>query len=649
MKWTIGNRLYVGFGAMTLLIGGLGFMSFRNAMQAQHTADQLSDAARELADSAELGTLVVRSRAAINRFQIEPSDANRNNYLDVVKQAQAEFEQAATEIDDPEGKRLLEETAKNYKSFTEAGDEMLKLTTDRYDVFTNQGGPAGAKLSQNLATLAQQAKADNDAARALTLTELRADVNQVRTLIARFFSLNEPADLQTANELKASIGSRLAQFGAGLPDGEFKSAVQGAQRDAEAYFATSTKVSELARAADVAREQRLFPAGDATTKANGAMQAGIIKHASEVEQQAAAAATAAKLMVGVVTGVAILVGAMCAFFIARSIIKPINLVIARLKDIAEGEGDLTQRVDENRGDELGVLGKWFNVFVVRIQNLMVEVAGSSKQVAAASTQIAASAEEMAAGLDKQTQQTQQVSAAVEEMSASVVEVAKKSSDAAGNAQQAGQQASQGGEVVMQTVTEMKSIAQTVAQSAQNVNELGKKSEQIGQIIAVINDIADQTNLLALNAAIEAARAGEHGRGFAVVADEVRKLAERTTTATEEVARSIREIQSQTSAAVEGIEAGTKKVSSGVQLASSAGQALEQIVSGSRSLQSMVQAIAAAAEEQSAASTQISKSVESINAVTREAAEGAQQSSKAAADLSAQAENLQRLVGKFKIA
>jgi methyl-accepting chemotaxis protein len=237
---------------------------------------------------------------------------------------------------------------------------------------------------------------------------------------------------------------------------------------------------------------------------------------------------------------------------------------------------------------------------------------------------------------------------MEEMSASVVEVARKSTDACRTAEEAGSQATEGGNVVEKTVVEMKGIADQVTESARSVNNLGKKSEQIGQIISVINDIADQTNLLALNAAIEAARAGEHGRGFAVVADEVRKLAERTTTATEEVARSIREIQTDTGAAVGCIEEGTKKVQSGVQFATNAGEALRKIVQGSENVRQMVQSIAAAAEEQSAAGEQISKSVEQINAVTRESAEGAQQSSKAAAELSKQAELLERLVGRFKV-
>jgi methyl-accepting chemotaxis protein len=165
---------------------------------------------------------------------------------------------------------------------------------------------------------------------------------------------------------------------------------------------------------------------------------------------------------------------------------------------------------------------------------------------------------------------------------------------------------------------------------------------------VINDIADQTNLLALNAAIEAARAGEHGRGFAVVADEVRKLAERTTTATKEVAQSINAIQTETDTAVKRMNAGTQRVDEGVVLAEKAGESLHAIVEGSDKVARLIQSIAAASEEQSTTSQIISQNVDSINSVTRQSAEGAQQAALAANQLSEKSEQLQCLVGQFKL-
>lgn len=332
---------------------------------------------------------------------------------------------------------------------------------------------------------------------------------------------------------------------------------------------------------------------------------------------------------------------------SRAILRSVLPIVERAKQIADK--DLTGvPLPVRTKDELGQLTIAVNQMSESLVAMVAEVNNSANEVASAATQIAASSEEMAAGMNEQTQQVTQISSAIEEMSASVVEVARKSAEAATNATESGRVAQEGGTVVKQTIEGMQAINEAVSASAISVQELGKRGEQIGQIIDVINDIADQTNLLALNAAIEAARAGEHGRGFAVVADEVRKLADRTTKATEEIAQSIQAIQTETMQAVERMNTGTQQVRTGVERAQQAGASLEEIVNKARSVAEMIQSIAAAAEEQSAASEQVSRNVESISAVTRQASEGAGQAAAAAAQLSTKAEQLQRLVGQFKL-
>ena len=249
---------------------------------------------------------------------------------------------------------------------------------------------------------------------------------------------------------------------------------------------------------------------------------------------------------------------------------------------------------------------------------------------------------------EQSSQTEQVSSAVEEMSSTIQDVAGKGADAAGVAQSAGSRAQHGGQTVSRTAEGINQLAEVVRGATDAVGDLGHRAEQIGQIIDVINDIADQTNLLALNAAIEAARAGEHGRGFAVVADEVRKLAERTTGATAEVAESITAIQERTKDAVERMKSGNERAEQGVTLAGEAGDSLREIVAGAEQVVGAINSIAAATEEQASASEQISRSVEGIRSVARQSAEGVEQAASAASELSNKAEHLAEMIARFRL-
>ena len=311
------------------------------------------------------------------------------------------------------------------------------------------------------------------------------------------------------------------------------------------------------------------------------------------------------------------------------------------------QGDLTVQLQEvNRDDVIGRLYSGFNSLVRNIRETILTTSEAVQATASASSEISASAEQMAAGSQEQSAQTSEVAAAVEQMATTILQTTRNATTAAELSKKAGLSASNGGEVVKQTVEGMNRIAKVVSNASDIVKELGNSSSQIGEIVQVINDIADQTNLLALNAAIEAARAGEQGRGFAVVADEVRKLAERTTKATKEIAAMIKHIQDNTGNAVESMEAGTKEVESGRELAGKAITALDEIIGSTNKTIDVINQVAAASEEQSSAAEQISRSVEGISSVTNESASGIQQIAKASEDLSNLTTNLQNLVSKF---
>jgi methyl-accepting chemotaxis protein len=339
-------------------------------------------------------------------------------------------------------------------------------------------------------------------------------------------------------------------------------------------------------------------------------------------------------------------------FMNRIVIRPLKEFVLQSERVAEGDlgyldtPELSKRM--NSGDEIGQMARAFGKMIGGLRELIGQVREASSAVASSSSEISASAEQMAAGAVEQTSQAGEVAAAVEQMTKTIVENSKNASTTAQTAKKAKDAAGRGGVVVDETIGGMKHIAEVVQKSSSTVEALGKSSDQIGEIVGVIEDIADQTNLLALNAAIEAARAGDQGRGFAVVADEVRKLAERTTKATKEIATMIKTIQLDTSGAVASMLEGRREVDAGIRLADKAGGALKEIVTISQSLTDMVTQIAAAGEQQSKASEQISRNVESISAVTGQTASGTQQIARASEDLNRLTEQLQDLVVRFKL-
>lgn len=329
-----------------------------------------------------------------------------------------------------------------------------------------------------------------------------------------------------------------------------------------------------------------------------------------------------------------------------AIVNPINEsgeVLGRM-----ASGDLTARMKGEYHGDYALVKKSINTLGDSFCEAISDVSKAVQATADAAREILSSTEQMAAGAQEQSAQSTEVAGGVEEMAKTILETTKNSSSAAEYAKEAGMTAKDGGKVVTETIEGMDRISERVRKSAETVQALGKSSDEIGEIIQVIDGIADQTNLLALNAAIEAARAGEQGRGFAVVADEVRKLAERTTTATKEIAAMIKQIQKGTSIAVNSMDEGTKEVERGKELTDKAGESLQKIINAAERVVDVVTQVAAASEQQSGAAEQISKNIETISSVTHENANGIQQIAHASEDLNNLTLNLQELISRFKI-
>jgi methyl-accepting chemotaxis protein len=355
-------------------------------------------------------------------------------------------------------------------------------------------------------------------------------------------------------------------------------------------------------------------------------------------------AVLAVVAIGVVLG-GILIGLL--FWLSRSlVINPLNEAVAAAGKIANG--DLSNLVTTRREDEIGALLNALGHMQESLRQMIGNITSNAQCISELSASLSATSNDVASQSGQQSEAAASTAAAVEELTTSIEHMAESARDSFALAQEAGETAKRGAGIVSQASAEMGNIAESVNQSSQRILSLGEHSANISTIAGVIKEIADQTNLLALNAAIEAARAGEQGRGFAVVADEVRKLAERTAKSTDEITTMIGAIQSETKYAVETMHQGQQRVDTGVAMAGEAGRSMGEISRGSERVVDAVNSISAALQQQSASSGLIASNVEKIASMSEQNAIAIQDVANASDQLRASAGSLQAAVAQFRI-
>lgn len=378
----------------------------------------------------------------------------------------------------------------------------------------------------------------------------------------------------------------------------------------------------------------------------------------------------------IIMGVTLVIAIIIIIIMNRTIARPLVLVSRQLKEIAEGEGDLTRELTVRSRDEVGDLANSFNRMLQNLRSLIHQVGLNAEQVAASAEELTASSEqtskateqiastihEMAEGSKQQVHSVENSSRIARESLIGIQQIAANTQSVTSIAVQTSEMAVDGNRLLHAAESQMTTINQTFTGLSKVIRSLGERSQEIGQISEVITGIAGQTNLLALNAAIEAARAGEHGRGFAVVADEVRKLAEQCSLSAQQISELIATIQRETGAAVESMEKGTQEVADGIQGVNAAGQSFKQIQQSIEEVTTQIQEVSAAAQQMFAGTEQIVHAISVIEEVAKEAASGTENVSAAAeeqmasmeeisssaATLSNMAEELQLLIGRFKV-
>ncbi len=337
-----------------------------------------------------------------------------------------------------------------------------------------------------------------------------------------------------------------------------------------------------------------------------------------------------------------------SFLLPSSISRIINRITERVKDIASGQGDLTIRIEVKHKDELGILSGTFNQFLDKLQELIIKIVNSSGNVLSAADNLSSNTKENHQNITEQQKATDDVAASITQLTSSVQEVVTNTANAAEVANKAMNSSKKGQSIVAETISEIKDLASQIESTSKVLQTLQEHSENIGSVLDVIKGIAEQTNLLALNAAIEAARAGEQGRGFAVVADEVRTLAVKTQESTAEIEQMIDRLQSGAKNAVKVMSEGQEKGVSAVSIASEAGQSLNDIIEAIEVLNNMNMQIADTAKEQGNVSESIDKSIHQISHIAGITSENSSKNESSSSELNTYATELQRYVKQFKV-
>ena len=551
-----------------------------------------------------------------------------------------ETEQYATKL--REVVKPLEENSR--KIFDTIDTLELQIVKDRNKVVASLGFQnAASAVMESGSAISVDVKELSSGVRQIMLSSTEDEVGKISAVLG-----------QTERKIDDNIGiarktlQQTGQTALAKNIGEVSGIIHGAAGSIQRIESTKRSVIKsnqamqkaLESARGISKEQALK--SEEQVKSIGENQQQIL---SGVRQAVKNATTLSFVMIAVSLAVA-LVSLVISLRIIISITRPLGHAKLVTQEIADG--NLTKRITLTSHDEIGEICDSINNIVVHFHEVITRVAHNTRQVSSASTQLSFAAEQMASGAARVAGQADTVATASEEMAATSNEIASNCTSAANSSQQANLAAEAGVEVVRGTVKGMNQIAKNVRESALSISNLGTKSEQIGGIVRTINDIADQTNLLALNAAIEAARAGEHGRGFAVVADEVRALAHRTTTATKEIGQLIKSVQTETRDAIKVMETGVREVERGTVEAEKSGTALEEILEQISSVTMQVNQIATAAEEQTATTDEISGNIQSISEVVQSTATSAQESAASALQLSHLAEEQQKLVGQFTL-
>ncbi|MFJ7810574.1 methyl-accepting chemotaxis protein [Pseudomonas asiatica] len=626
---SVNRKLGLGFGLVLLLTLAITLAGW-------HGMDSIINRGDKLGNISVIQQYTQELRIARQHYQRQPDEASVAELEKALGNLERQVQLMLGQIEQPADLQRLEQQREAVRGYQQAFNE-LKQAGQRREASRAVLGDTADKAAELIGRVQRGLLQGGDISQYQHAVEVSALLQQARFQV-RGYTYSGNADYQQTAlkaidqalaELRALPAKVPAEHAASLDDAT--TALAG-YRDAVTQFGNAQVASEHALQSMVEHGSVLLQTSQAMTTSQTAVRD--------------AGAAQAKTVLAVATVLALTLGLLAAWAITRQIIVPLRQTLHAAERVASG--DLTLNLQAQRRDELGQLQASMHRMTQGLRELISGIGDGVTQIASAAEELSAVTEQTSAGVNNQKVETDQVATAMNQMTATVHEVARNAEQASEAALMADQQAREGDRVVGEAVAQIERLAGEVVNSSEAMNQLKAESDKIGSVLDVIKSVAQQTNLLALNAAIEAARAGEAGRGFAVVADEVRSLAQRTQQSTEEIEELIAGLQSGTQRVASVMDSSRQLTDSSVELTRRAGSSLETITRTVSSIQAMNQQIATAAEEQTAVAEEINRSVMNVRDISDQTSAASEETASSSVELARLGTHLQGLVGRFKL-
>ncbi|MFK5736883.1 methyl-accepting chemotaxis protein [Pseudomonas urmiensis] len=626
---SVSRKLGFGFGLVLLLTLAITLTGWFGVDSVTSRGDKLGNISVIHQGTQEL-------RIARQHYARDRNEASVAELEKALSSLQNQVQFMLGQIEQPDDLKRLEQQREAVRQYQQAFQQLRQADQQR-TAGRQVLGDSADKAAELISKVQQRLLQGGDIGQYQEAVEVSAQLQQARFQV-RGYTYSGKAEFQrTALDaidqalpiLKALPGKVGAEHAASLDDA---ASALAAYRDA---------VIQVGNAQDASEQALKHMAEQGTILLDTAQQ--MTRSQTQVRDQGT---QQAKTLLAGATALALLLGLIAAWAITRQIIVPLRQTLTAAERVAAG--DLTQNLQVDRRDELGQLQASMQRMTLSLRELIGGIGDGVTQIASAAEELSAVTEQTSAGVNNQKVETDQVATAMNEMAATVHEVARNAEQASEAALVADQQAREGDRVVGEAIAQIERLAGEVVNSSEAMNQLKAESDKIGSVLDVIKAVAQQTNLLALNAAIEAARAGEAGRGFAVVADEVRSLAQRTQQSTEEIEELIASLQTGTQRVASVMDASRGLTDSSVELTRRAGGSLETITRTVSSIQAMNQQIATAAEQQSAVAEEINRSVMNVRDISDQTSAASEETASSSVELARLGTHLQGLVGKFRL-